>query len=274
MEKVTVVTSFFKLKKSKHSIEEYKSWISNFCKLNCNLIVFTDVEFVINYLEDLYPINKVKIIKKDFYSFDMTSPDMMKFWEKQHNLDFNNWKSIHNPELYAVWAIKQECVMNAIKLNFFNTEYFIWCDIGILRNKNEINYYLDFPILLPDICSDSRICFLEVNKIPEHFVNLYKNYKKLTDFNIPFEAIGGGCIGGNIEAWLDFSEAYKNKLKRFEILNWFAGRDENIYFTMLIERDTKKPFKIFHTCNTVDKWMTFPAIIGGKLPLTIDERFE
>ncbi len=45
----------------------------------------------------------------------------------------------HTPELYMVWAEKVKFVNDAIKMDYYGSNFFVWCDIGVFRDKNYIN---------------------------------------------------------------------------------------------------------------------------------------
>lgn len=115
----TVVTAFYPLSRSKHGVTKYMTWIQNFCKNPCSLVVFTDAATAptIQAARGELPTH---VIVKEFHLFNVTSPRMMRFWTRQHAIDPE--ARIHNPELYAVWAMKQECVRLAIDANPFGSE--------------------------------------------------------------------------------------------------------------------------------------------------------
>ena len=96
---------------------------------------------------------------------------------------------------------------------------------------------------------------------------------------VPSVTLGGGCIMGDALAWTEFGEAYKDMLKEFALRGWFAGKDQIVYFTILMER--KASFRLFHAAKFGgDKapegieWMSFPPILGGTVDAAVDMRFE
>ena len=102
------------------------------------------------------------------------------------------------------------------------------------------------------------------------------------EYPMPKTALGGGCIAGDADAWLEFGEAYKDMLKEFAIREWFAGNDRDIFFAILMEKKTQ-PFKLFHAKSFgVERtphvpgidWMSLPVMLGGALDAALDMRFE
>lgn len=277
LSETTVVTAFYPLKKSKHDLGKYRAWIQNFCQIPCTMVIFTTETYALEiYQWRKEFLQKTKIIVRPFDSFAMTCPSMMAFWEKQHAIDPE--KHIHNPELYAVWALKQEWVRIAVNANTFQSKWFIWCDMGIQRYSHLQSYYMNFPSEVAKLCPEGRLSFLEIDKIPESFVKDWEEEKPMM-IPVPNVTLGGGCIVGDALAWTEFGEVYKEMLKEFALRGWFAGKDQIVYFTILMER--KASFRLFHAAKFGgDKvpvgieWMSFPPILGGTVDAAVDMRFE
>ena len=269
VDRTTVVTAFYPLARSKHGVARYHTWIQNFCRLNCQLVVYTD-DSQKNMFATLCP--KAMVVARPFDSWQMTSPAMMDFWRRQTPRDPE--RTIHSPELYAVWAIKQECIMETIRTNPYGSDWFVWCDVGILREPAHLDWYAQFPQKVPDLCLPGRIGMLEVALIPDRFVEAWRTMTAVCPLPLPAVTVGGGCIAGDKVAWQDFSEAYVKMLQLFDERGWFAGKDQLIYFAMLIERAVASPFRLFAASGPVDPWMSFPAILSGSIRARVDRRFN
>jgi hypothetical protein len=222
-------------------------------------------------------LNRTKIIVRPFDTFAMSCPSMMAFWEKQWPIDPE--KHIHNPELYAVWGMKQEFVRIIVNMNPFQSKWFVWCDMGVQRYSAMQQFYRTFPSDVGRLCKPGRMTFLEVNKIPDSFFNDWKESKPMM-YPLPDVALGGTCIVGDAEAWLEFGQAYISMLQEFAVRGWFAGKDQTVFFAILMERKTK-PFRLFHAKKFgpapqipgID-WMSFPVMLGGQIDASLDTRFE
>ena len=273
LDSTSIITAFYPLQYSTHSIAQYRAWIQNFCKIPSFMIIFTDETYALEiYQWRRTFLDKTNIIIKPFNSFAMTCASMMNFWKKQVTLDPEHG----SPELYAMWALKQELVRIAINQNIFQSTWFIWCDIGIQRFSHLQKYYMTFPYDVDRLCVPGRISFLEVDKIPSKFVDTFNESKPL-ELPIPEITLGSGCIVGDAYAWQDFGEAYKNMLKEFALRGWFAGKETSIFFAILMEKKTK-PFRLFYAKKFVDikgiEWMSFPVMLGGIIDAELDTRFE
>ena len=270
----TVVSAFYPLSKSKHGVAKFLEWIKQFCRIPCNLVVFTDADSASAIREARGPL-PLHLIERPFDSFEMTSPTMMEFWKRHHAIDVE--KSIHSPELYAVWAMKQELVRIVIAENPFHSSWFVWCDIGIQREPSLHSFYESFPSKTSELCPPGHICFLEVERIPDSFVADWSAAVPMK-YPVPWITLGGGCIAGDAAAWRDFGTAYIHMLHEFDSKGWFAGKDQVVYFATLMNRRSQKPFRLFYAKQFAAvseiHWMSFPAILGGSVPAEIDMRFE
>jgi hypothetical protein len=271
----TIVTAFYPLEKSKHGVRKYLEWIRNFCQIARPMVLFTDARMapLLERLRRDYS-DTTRVITKEFDSYAMTTPARMEFWRQQTAIDPE--AAIHSPELYAVWAIKQECVSLAIQENPFGHDWYVWCDIGIQRIPELQSYYSTFPDKVPELCASGRIHFLEVSRIPDIYVT--HRGRVPMPYPPPPITLGGGCIAGDRAAWATFSAGYVTMLDQFRERGWFAGKDQVVFFAMLLERIM--PFRLFHALPfgtpppSNIHWMSFPVILGGQAEALIDARFE
>jgi hypothetical protein len=276
IDKTTIITAFYPLKSSKHSIGNYRAWIQNFCKIPSSMVIFTTEEYALElHYWRRTMLDITHIIVRQFDSYAMTCPSMMKFWEKQEALDPDSGKA----ELYAIWALKQEMVRIVINQNRFQSQWFTWCDIGIQRYSKFHDFYVSFPSDVDRLCVPGRMAFLEVDRISQTILDDWDEGKP-TEYPFPEIAIGSGCIVGDADAWEEFGEQYKNMLKEFAIRGWFAGKETKIFFAILMEKKMSKPFRLFHSGTFGDpiipgiEWVCFPVMLGGNMDAELDMRFE
>ena len=146
---VTIVSCYYKVK-SKHSHKNYNEWIHNFLhNLRNNIIIFTS-ENLLDYLKDVGKHNSnMLIIKKNFAEIEILKK--YNIWNYQHKLD--SQKNIRTKECYIIWNSKMNFVKEAIELNPFNSDKFVWTDIGCLRDKRYCKLISNYP-LYKNISSD------------------------------------------------------------------------------------------------------------------------
>jgi hypothetical protein len=192
-----VVTAYYPIPTGKHTKGDYKKWYTQFFNcVTCPVICFCPQALETDF--KLLAKNNVTLIIRGFDSFEMMSPERMYAWKEWHNLDPE--KNIHSPELYAVWAAKQEFVKEAIKLSDYSI--YTWCDIG---------------------------CFRTIRPGSFDYVSNYIKPSKITCLSIA-NMIGGGVLSGDKNAWDIFSSNYIAELK----VN-IHGKDQVIYKRILNE---------------------------------------
>ena len=217
--KFTVVTAYYPTKTKKHSKDEYMIWILNFFNsIDCDVICFCPVEYEKIFKKIAKPNHE--IIVREFDSWDMMSPSQMKKWDEFYKIDP---EENHSPDLYAVWAAKQEFVREA--MNIRNDDIFIWCDSGYFRTEGNIyfNRILDF-------INGDKITYLKVD-------NKY---------------IGGGILLGTKTAWIEFSKKYLEELEKN-----LCGKEQDVYARILNENtatEIKAP-------RSLDQWFYFRKLL-------------
>jgi len=196
-----LVTAYYPIQKSKHKSDLYNLWISIFFEcVTCPVIFFCSSK---TYLEiQSKAKSNIKFIQREFDSFEMMKEPQMKKWKEWWNIDPE--KEIHSPELYAIWASKQEFIREAIKL--VDTDVYIWCDAGCFRTKRNGSF-------------ENTLNFIRPNKI---------TCLDVTSFGICEKIIGGGVLAGDKNAWLNFSKNYLDELDRN-----INGKDQIIYYRIL-----------------------------------------
>ena len=143
--RILLVSSLFRLSKSKHSEGEYHNWLQRFLGP-----ITTEVYFYTSL--DLVPIVQsargegLPIIFDTTYNttFDVPPLKNQKDWyNEMHALDRE--AELHSPELYSVWNAKSFFVDNAIRVMASRGktyDYVFWNDGGSFR---EDSVYKDWP---------------------------------------------------------------------------------------------------------------------------------
>ncbi len=194
---LTIVTAFYPVKTNKHTPEEYYKWIKNFFQAITNYHIVCYCAPEIESKIKSFANNNTTIVARPFNSFKIMSEKQMNIWNNLYMSDPE--KHLHSPELYAIWAAKQEFVIETIN-NYQQTDLYMWCDIGIFRD------YVNG-------------CFKNVTK--------YIKPSKITCLKIN-NTIGGGVFLGDVNAWRNFSNLYLNSLEKEPML-----KDQDIYFKIL-----------------------------------------
>jgi len=225
MNEGTIVTAYYELKNSKYSTDAYNEWIENFMQIPSYMIIFVENDF---YASKIYNLrtnykDKTKILILPFEK--LKCYQYMDYWNKDYERDIE--KEFHNQNLYILWNEKTAFMKKAKELNPFNTNYYCWCDIGMVREKEMLNYIKTFPSpkMLNIINDNSKVYLLNIDKftdLEEKYINDACDAFKYTNRN------GSGvivCHKDMVDTWY---EIYYEMLNRFMEKDLFAGKDKSI----------------------------------------------
>ena len=219
----TIVTGYFKLNQSKASHEKYFQWMQNMLLNNNPMIIFCDdknYEIIHNMRKE--HMDKTVIVMtsfNDFYSFKYA-----KQFAEHTKLDLE-LNVGHNMFLYMIWSEKSNFLKRAIEMNPFNTDYFIWVDIGCFRKPN--TKFLNWP-------NPKRISEIPHDKVTLLSVNPFTNaeYHNVRLDSLPsfqfVNRIGGTIFGGGKDVLLKWHTKYYEMLEYFISINRFIGKDQSI----------------------------------------------
>ena len=127
-------------------------------------------------------------------------------------LDLDPEKSIHSPELYAIWNLKPYMVNKAAHENQFKSEFFIYTDAGSFRQRSFVNWPKEEYVKNVHKQVNNRLVLGLVDNIKYHT-------NPLNDL------IEGGFFAGSIIS-----------LSTFET-NFYEIHDERLYKGLFIGKD-------------------------------------
>lgn len=212
----TVVTCYYKFK-SKHSAEDYEKWINLFLpNINCNLIIFTspDLKDLLLNARRSYP-NNTFIICQKFEDLELNRKYIDK-WDYQYSIDPQKAPEHkkRTKECFILWNSKLLFLKKSIELNPFNSDKFVWTDIGCLRNSNNINLLFNYPVY--EKISTGKIDITLLCTIN----NLYQ------EFFINEIHFSGAMFGSDSNTILIFCELFYKYFDNFINQNKFIGCDQ------------------------------------------------
>jgi hypothetical protein len=224
MDSVTVVSCYYKLP-SKHNHYNYDIWIQNLLlNLQCNMIIFTSSDLV-DYFENIKTNNKnlkLIIIVKEFNDLDILKKYNIDFWCNQYNIDPTPNVG-RNKECYIIWNSKMNFVKEAITLNPFNSDKFVWNDIGSMRNQYFSDFISHYP-LYNNISTDKLD------------IVLIQDYEKKTKQYFQNEVhLSGSIFGASKDIFLQIIDLFYKYLDEYIKKNLFIGCDQQILSTIYIK---------------------------------------
>jgi len=131
--KLTCVSGYWQIK-NKHG-NKFDNWFKNTLKINCPYVFFGDKE-------------SIALIKKyrgelPTYYIEYNIEEFMTYKYKDNMIT----NSVHCPsiELNLIWNEKIFMIQQALKLNPFSSEFFMWIDAGICVYRNNPPPSISFP---------------------------------------------------------------------------------------------------------------------------------
>eukprot|EP00088_Acartia_fossae_P010175 TRINITY_DN1503_c0_g1_i1.p1 TRINITY_DN1503_c0_g1~~TRINITY_DN1503_c0_g1_i1.p1 ORF type:complete len:314 (-),score=38.33 TRINITY_DN1503_c0_g1_i1:367-1308(-) len=222
----TLVTAYYKIK-SKHTSDDYFTWMKNLLTLQDCIVVYT-TEDLAPTIRGMRPVGfPLEIVILPLQSFKVAQMLDANGWLTQETLD-HELKVGHSRELYWIWNEKTSLVHSVSQRNPFRSQYFAWLDIGAIRHSrfNRQRLMNNFPF-------EQGITLLEINEFTEDELTLVKGECR-ADFS-RVNRIGGGMIGGDLRAIQDWNIKYYQTFKRYLTEGMFAGKDQSVMATSCVE---------------------------------------
>lgn len=133
--RILLVSAFFPLSKSKHTMHDYRNWLARFLQpIDTDIYMFVppEMESLVRELRGA----RLLTLNTTFSSpFDI--PPLVGLEEryvKMHTQDRE--KHRHSPELYAVWAGKPYFLDEAVRNAGVQYDYAFWSDAGSFRDEH------------------------------------------------------------------------------------------------------------------------------------------
>jgi hypothetical protein len=224
----TIITAYYKIP-SKRSHEEYLSFMENFLTIQDCLVVFTtpDQELTMLALRPpAYPTIVIPTLIQSFMVSDIVSGEE---WEKQEKMDQEQGIG-HNRDLYSVWNEKTNMMKIVSDLNPYSSSYFIWLDIGAVRQPG-----YNHQQMVHKIPVEKGVLLLILEEFTEEEKTLTDG-KSSADFS-HLVRLGGGTIGAEKESLDLWHTAYYRTMRNYLEEGRFIGKDQNIMATTCLESD-------------------------------------
>ena len=234
----TLVTCYYEFK-SKHSNENYRKWIKYLLnEINCNIIIFTSedlVSFIKNEINHdnihfiIKPLNQLTIFLK-----------YKNIWEKQYSMDPSK-KCGRSTGCYVLWNSKFQFLKEAIDINPFKSDKFIWNDIGSMRTNSYTKLLKSYP----------NYNKISNDKLDIILLNSYKNTNQT--FFYEEVHISGAIFGGHKDVILNLHKKYYKMFEFYIENNQFIGCDQQVLSSLLLKN--QKLFNLIIPNNKlIDPW--------------------
>ncbi|KAJ3807837.1 hypothetical protein F5876DRAFT_90377 [Lentinula aff. lateritia] len=134
-QQILLVSGLFPLSKSKHSTEDYRSWLTLFLgSVTTDIYFFTTPELA-ELVADVRGSLPITINTTFSTPFDIPPlANLKEPYERMHAIDRE--RSRHSAELYAIWNGKPYYLDEAVKNSEKQYSYAFWSDAGSFRNEH------------------------------------------------------------------------------------------------------------------------------------------
>jgi len=223
----TIISAYYKIK-SKHSLKDYQAWMRNFLSLPDCMVIFVEPGFE-TVIKSLRPILPLVLFPRALEELTTAGFLTAEGWEKQEQMD-TELSVGHSRFLYWIWNEKTEMMKIVSEANPFNSSYFVWMDIGYVRDQR-----LKDEWMIRKIPKHKGCVMLQTDPfLPDELVLV--EGKCLADFT-HVNRIGGGAIGcdkKNVALW---HAAYYATVQSYLSRGKFIGKDQNMMATTCAETD-------------------------------------
>lgn len=266
---LTISTCFYIIK-SKFDSNTYIQWMNNFISIvnHFNLVIYTD-ENSWKHIETKGKPNIMIIIRpiESFYTYKFKE-----YWIENHKKntllnDRTEWI------LNMLWTEKIWFVKETIERNYFDTDFYAWCDIGYFRNgKDDLH-----TSLLSNWCNQEKINRLHKEKIYYACINndiRYINYlikiiNKKNNIGLPMNeipAIQTSISGGFFIIHKDkinwWCKTYENKLFLYFQHKYLVKDDQIILADCIFTNENTSHFFLFkENLKRFNNWFMFQRIL-------------
>ena len=265
-------SSCFYVIKSKIEPSIYVEWMNNFISIvnNFNLVIYSD-ENSSKYINTKNN-PKIKIIIKPLEEFH--NYKYKDFWIENHkkNLLLNEQSSW---ELNMLWSEKIWFVKETIERNYFDSDFYGWCDIGYFRNRSgeytdtHTSFLSNWPNNEKYLRLDKKkIIYACINNDSKYINYLYKLINKKNSSGLPIQpippiqqSIAGGffILNKNSIDW--WSNTYESKLKLYFENNYLV-KDDQIILADCILSNTNYFHLFRENIKPYDNWFMFQRILS------------
>ena len=238
---VTIVSCYYRLKQSKHRLDEYSKWIRNFVMnlQDTNLVIFTSQNDYA-YIQSMMQNDRIqyKIVIREIEDFKV-SKEYPSIWKGQAEMDPTP-SCGRGIDCYKIWNSKFDLLKQAIVDNPFDTDWFVWNDMGNVRQENILPYLSTYP------CSKN----FSRDKLDIILLNGFKENKMFFQNEVHFS---GSMFGSHKDVLLLMHDLFYHYFDLYLKKGYFIGCDQQILGTLFI-RQSEKFNPIFPLDCHVDPW--------------------
>ena len=188
------------------------AWMKNMLAIQTPMVIFCDKEsYPMIHAQRPYSTKIIITTLEKFHSYKYIDT-----YRANYEIDHERY---HSPELYLLWAEKVHFLKQAILMDPFHSETFLWVDIGCFRESS--------PVKWPNMAVLDKSKVIALNVTPFKEEELHCTKECLPSF-LTINRIGATIFGGGKEALLRYHKLYYEMVEYFISVNRFIGKDQSI----------------------------------------------
>lgn len=265
---VTFSTCWYEFK-AKFDKSIYYRWIDNMLAnvRNYNLVIYSDEKSSV-CLQPYLTNPRIKLVLKPFEQF--FNYRYAKLWEKNHEKNYELNQKV-DWRVNMLWAEKVHFVFETMVGEYFESEYYGWCDIGYFRGRQN-----DLPTNLirtwpnPEKIAHlhpSKIYYACINNDSPYINKLFERVVQKNDLGLPSiplppnqQSIAGGFFithGDNVEWW---RRTFDEKLSLYFTHDYLVKDDQMVIADCIFSN--MRAFSLCREDNSLfDNWFLFQRFL-------------
>lgn len=238
--------------------------METFMQLKASVVAYVDYAYVQAAQQMARYPNDMVILPVTFAQF-RTLACGLNVWLQEHAKDVE--KNVHTPTLYPVWAEKATMVATAARANCFQSQYFVWLDVGYFSETSVPAQ--PFPSLSGlNAIQPGKVLLLAVDK--ETIQRVQQSHMRQGQVTAGvgntenIVTIGGGGFAGDFAAVIAWERAYLQMLDVYRTNGWFIGKDQNLFVSVCLQMPD---LCTLHDSNK--QWYDLVPLMTGEMKLKV-----
>jgi hypothetical protein len=239
----TVVSAYYDIK-SKYPGTWYDGWMANMLHMTDAMVIFTSADLVAQMAHHRsHAKNRTVIISLPLQDLQVLRMYNDSVWARQ--VDKDPWKKVHrfNHNLYAIWLSKPWFVLEAIRYNFFQSDFYTWTDMGCFRNP-QAAHHVNFTEMVQHAnqLPAQKIAHMAIRPPPARPKVWYDERFGPEEYFYH----SGSISAGNASTWHSWYHAVRFTMEGFLERDLFIGDDQLVFQCACILFPDVCAYAVFH----------------------------
>lgn len=225
----TIVTAYFRTTSKTHT-SFYDDWMKNMLGLQDAMVIFTQAD-VIPQIKEFrsHALNRTAIVPMELEDLPIASLYSQEFWQGQ--MEKNPWKRKHRSyHLLWIWLSKTWFATQAIRMNLFQSDLFVWSDIGCFRGGSGA-FHNKTMIRHPEKVPPNEMLQMAHRTPNPPKEEIWGNSKHDKDHFYH----SGSQFAAYKDTWWIFHKYFLETIDKFLEKNMFIGEDQHILQSVCLQ---------------------------------------